>query len=142
MIITDQIFTYWSQNKHLDVDIRLDHARTKDKPPFNAGWIFRTWIDNRRHRADTSFDDRSRGFVWFFSFLVWFYQLKQLYGTRREKQGSTIAGTSASSEVSTAFLVSFLCSEVTVYTSLRSSTCSMARKTELTTPGLATMTPT
>ena len=79
--ITDQIFTYWSQNKHLDVDIRLDHARTKDKPPFNAGWIFRTRIDNRRHRADTSFDDRSRGFVWFFSFLVWFYQLKQLYGT-------------------------------------------------------------
>ena len=78
--ITDQIFKYWSQNKHLDVDIRLDQARPSDPPPFNAGWIFRTRIDNRRHRADTSFDDRSRGFVWFFSFLVWFYQLKQLYG--------------------------------------------------------------
>lgn len=78
--ITDQIFKYWSQNKHLDVDIRLDHARPSDPPPFNAGWIFRTRIDNRRHRADTSFDDRSRGFVWFFSFLVWFYQLRELYG--------------------------------------------------------------
>ncbi len=78
--ITDQIFKYWSQNKHLDVDIRLDHARPSDPPPFNTGWIFRTRIDNRRHRADTSFDDRSRGFVWFFSFLVWFYQLQQLYG--------------------------------------------------------------
>ncbi|MGH9497786.1 MAG: AAA family ATPase [Terriglobales bacterium] len=78
--ITDQIFKYWSQNKHLDVDIRLDHSRASDPPPFNAGWIFRTRIDNRRHRADTSFDDRSRGFVWFFSFLVWFYQLRQLYG--------------------------------------------------------------
>jgi predicted ATP-dependent endonuclease of OLD family len=78
--ITDQIFKYWSQNKHLDVDIRLDHSRASDPPPFNAGWIFRTRIDNRRHRADTSFDDRSRGFVWFFSFLVWFYQLQQLYG--------------------------------------------------------------
>jgi predicted ATPase len=78
--ITDQIFRYWSQNKHLDVDIRLDHARPGDQPPFNAGWIFRTRIDNRRHRADTSFDDRSSGFVWFFSFLVWFYQLQQLYG--------------------------------------------------------------
>jgi len=78
--ITDQIFKYWSQNKHLDVDIRLDHARSSDPPPFNDGWVFRTRIDNRRHRADTSFDDRSRGFVWFFSFLVWFYQLRHVYG--------------------------------------------------------------
>jgi predicted ATPase len=78
--ITDQIFKYWSQNKHLDVEIRLDHARPADPPPFNSGWIFRTRIDNRRHRADTNFDDRSSGFVWFFSFLIWFYQLRQLYG--------------------------------------------------------------
>jgi predicted ATP-dependent endonuclease of OLD family len=78
--ISDQIFKYWTQNKHLDVDIRLDHARGSDPAPFNSGWIFRTRIDNRRHRADTNFDDRSRGFVWFFSFLVWFYQLQQTYG--------------------------------------------------------------
>lgn len=78
--ITDQIFKYWSQNRHLDVEIRLDQARPSDPPPFNAGYIFRTRIENRRHRADTSFDDRSRGFVWFFSFLVWFYQLQHLYG--------------------------------------------------------------
>jgi len=78
--ITDQIFKYWTQNKHLDVDIRLDHARPADPPPFNSGWIFRTRIDNRRHRADTNFDERSSGFVWFFSFLIWFNQLKQTYG--------------------------------------------------------------
>lgn len=78
--ITDQIFKYWSQNKHLDVEMRLDHARSSDPQPFNTGWIFRTRIANRRHRADTSFDDRSRGFVWFFSFLVWFYHLEKQYG--------------------------------------------------------------
>jgi predicted ATPase len=78
--VTDQIFKYWSQNKHLDVEMKLDAARSGDPPPFNTGWIFRTRIDNRRHRADTSFDDRSSGFVWFFSFLVWFNQLKQTYG--------------------------------------------------------------
>jgi predicted ATPase len=78
--VTDQIFKYWSQNKHLDVDIRLDAGREKDPPPYNSGWIVRTRIDNRRHRADTSFDERSSGFVWFFSFLVWFNQLKQTYG--------------------------------------------------------------
>lgn len=79
--ITDQIFKYWSQNRHLDVEIRLDHARAQDPAPFNTGWVFRTRINNRRHRADTSFDDRSRGFVWFFSFLVWFYQLRQEFGS-------------------------------------------------------------
>lgn len=78
--ITDQIFKYWTQNRHLDVDMRLDAGREKDPPPYNSGWIFRTRIDNRRHRADTGFDDRSSGFVWFFSFLVWFKQLKQTYG--------------------------------------------------------------
>ena len=78
--ITDQIFKYWTQNKHLDVDIRLDHSRPADPAPFNSGWIFRTRIHNRRHRADTNFDERSSGFVWFFSFLIWFNQLKQAYG--------------------------------------------------------------
>jgi predicted ATPase len=78
--VTDQIFKYWSQNKHLDVDIKLDAGRANDPVPYNSGWIFRTRIDNRRHRADTSFDERSSGFVWFFSFLVWFNQLKQTYG--------------------------------------------------------------
>jgi len=78
--VTDMIFRYWSQNKHLDVQIRADHARPNDPAPLNAGWICRTRIENKRHRADTSFDERSRGFVWFFSFLIWFYQLKKVYG--------------------------------------------------------------
>lgn len=77
--VSDQIFAYWSQNRHLDVDLRLDHARPDDPAPFNNGYVFRTRIDNRRHRADTSFDDRSSGFVWFFSFLVWFFQLRNSY---------------------------------------------------------------
>lgn len=79
--ITDEIFQYWSQNQHLEVVLRFDYARPSDPAPFNAGYIFRTRIDNKRHKADTSFDDRSTGFVWFFSFLVWFGQLKARYGT-------------------------------------------------------------
>ena len=78
--ISEQIFQYWSQNQHLDVVLRFDHARPSDPAPFNSGYVFRTRIDNKRHKADTSFDDRSTGFVWFFSFLVWFDQLKSRYG--------------------------------------------------------------
>lgn len=74
--ISEQIFEYWSQNKHLDVEARLDHARPQDDAPFNSGFVFRTRIANRRHKSDTSFDERSSGFVWFFSFLVWFNRLR------------------------------------------------------------------
>jgi predicted ATPase len=77
--ISDQIFKYWTQNRHLDVVMRLDHARPSDPPPFNSGYIFRTRIENKRHRADTGFDERSTGFVWFFSFLVWFHRLRDTY---------------------------------------------------------------
>ena len=78
--ISDQIFKYWSQNRHLNVIMRLDSARPNDLAPFNLGSIFRTRIYNSRHKADTSFDERSSGFVWFFSFLVWFNRLKDTYG--------------------------------------------------------------
>jgi len=77
---SDMVFKYWSQNRHLKVDIRLDQARPDDPVPFNSGYVFRTRIENTRHRADTSFDERSRGFVWFFSFLIWFYDLKKKHG--------------------------------------------------------------
>lgn len=78
--ITREIFSYWSQNAHLDVDFRCDSGMAQDPPPFNSGLIFRTRIKNRRHGSTVSFDERSSGFVWFFSFLVWFSQAKNNYG--------------------------------------------------------------
>lgn len=78
--ISQEIFEYWSQNRHLEVDFRFDAARPDDPPPFNSGWIFRTRIRNRRHGVTVSFDERSAGFVWFFSFLVWFSQVRKNYG--------------------------------------------------------------
>jgi predicted ATPase len=80
--LTDEIFAYWSQNKHLRVDFRFDAARSEDPAPFNSGYIFRTRIWNNRHSVSVGFDDRSSGFVWFFSFLVWFSQVKKNYGDR------------------------------------------------------------
>lgn len=77
--VSEVIFKYWTQNRHLDVQMRLDNARPEDPVPFNTGYVFRTRIDNRRHRADTGFDERSSGFVWFFSFLVWFNEIRKTY---------------------------------------------------------------
>jgi len=77
--LSDEIFEYWTQNRNLKVICRFDNALPEDPPPFNSGYIFRTRIENVRHRVTVSFDEHSRGFVWFFSFLVWFSQLKKHY---------------------------------------------------------------
>jgi len=75
--ITREIFTYWSQNKHLKVETRYDKAKEGDPAPFNQGHVFSTRIENTRHDSTVSFDDRSAGFVWFFSFLIWFNYLQK-----------------------------------------------------------------
>ena len=77
--LSDEIFEYWSQNKHLKVDFRCDMGRPNDPPPFNDGYVFSTRIRNERHRASVNFDERSTGFIWFFSFLIWFSQMKANY---------------------------------------------------------------
>lgn len=75
--LTKELVRYWSQNEYLKMNFRFDHSRPADPPPFNSGWILRTRIENTRHGATTGFDQRSSGFVWFFSFLVWFNQLRK-----------------------------------------------------------------
>ena len=65
--ISKEIFAYWSQNRNLRVQFRLDTGRSGDPPPFNSGNILRTRIENTTHEVTVSFDDRSTGFVWFFS---------------------------------------------------------------------------
>ena len=80
--ISDEIFECWSQNRHLRVDFRCDTARPGDPEPFNQGYVFQTRIRNERHRATVNFDERSTGFIWFFSFLIWFSQMREAYGDK------------------------------------------------------------
>jgi AAA ATPase domain len=81
--ITDRVFKYWKQNKELDVlfDIKAD---PKDQAPFNDGQNLYIRIYNRRHRVSMPFDRRSKGFIWFFSFIVWFGSVKQEVGAKSD----------------------------------------------------------
>jgi hypothetical protein len=69
--ITQKIFDFWKQNQELDVEFDLK-ADAKDSPPYNSGVNLYIRIKNRRHGVTVPFDQRSKGFIWFFSFLVWF----------------------------------------------------------------------
>lgn len=74
--ITDQILEYWTQNPDLSVEVKVATGMPGDPSPFNAGTVARARIYNSLHRVDTPFSERSAGFVWFFSFLVKFAQVK------------------------------------------------------------------
>ncbi len=75
--ITDEVFEYWSQNRDLEVDLMVLAAPEPAAPAhLAAGPILQVRVRNRRHRVTVPFDERSRGFVWFFSFLAYFSQLE------------------------------------------------------------------
>lgn len=73
--LTKRIFRYWKSNSNLRVviDVNDDSA---DSPPFNSGKNLYLRIHNMRHDVSVPFDQRSKGFIWFFSFLVWFGSAK------------------------------------------------------------------
>lgn len=78
--ITDEIFEFWSQNEALSVKIELNQGRAEDPSPFNSGTVAKVRIENKHHRASVPLSERSAGFVWFFSFLSQFKQLKKNTG--------------------------------------------------------------
>ena len=75
--ITDEIFEYWQQNRELKVEFDLSQADPADVPPLNEGKILHVRIEKARHRVTVSFDERSKGFGWFFSFLSYFSHLEE-----------------------------------------------------------------
>lgn len=78
--ITEEIFQFWSQNNALEVVIEIDTGKPRDPAPFNTGVVADIRIRNTNHKATLPLSERSAGFVWFFSFLAQFKQLKKTDG--------------------------------------------------------------
>ena len=76
--ISDEVFEYWSQNKELQVELHtIATAEPNAEPPLNEAPLLQIRVKNQRHRVTVPFDERSRGFVWFFSFLAYFSKLEE-----------------------------------------------------------------
>ena len=77
--VSEEVFRYWSQNPELTVELDLDFREAgqngKGGPPF-----LDVRIRNHRHRVTTNFGERSGGFVWFFSFVTAFSELRDSQG--------------------------------------------------------------
>lgn len=73
--LTDEVFQYWSQNQELEVQLDILPVEPGATPPLDQCPILQVRVRNLRHRVSVPFDERSRGFVWFFSFLAYFTNL-------------------------------------------------------------------
>ena len=71
--LSDEVFEYWSQNKDLSIqlDVEFVDDEAGEPEPFLQ---VRVW--NNRHRMSLNFEERSKGFIWFFSFLAAFSEFR------------------------------------------------------------------
>lgn len=67
--ITDEMFEYWSTNQNLEIHFDIEHI------PNNERYL-NIRIYNPKHRVTLPLKNRSKGFLWFFSFLVWFSKIQ------------------------------------------------------------------
>ncbi|MBV6816248.1 AAA family ATPase [Xanthomonas campestris pv. passiflorae] len=79
--ITQKVFEFWKQNQDLDVEFDLK-SDSRDVAPYDDGVNLYIRIKNRRHGVTVPFDQRSKGFIWFFSFLVWFDAVQSRAATK------------------------------------------------------------
>ncbi len=83
LTITHQVFHYWKQNRELAVEFDIK-ADPKDQAPFNNGKNLYIRVKNLRHGVTVPFDQRSKGFIWFFSFMVWFSAVENRTSTDKD----------------------------------------------------------
>ncbi len=69
--ITESLFEYWKTNTNLHVQFDIERQTGDVNNP-----ILKIRVYNTKYRITLSLDSRSRGFNWFFSFLVWFSKIQ------------------------------------------------------------------
>lgn len=67
--ITDDIFEYWTTNENLEIKFEIETLPTNEK-------VLDIRIRNLKHRVTLPLQNRSKGFNWFFSFIVWFSKIQ------------------------------------------------------------------
>ena len=75
--LTGTVLSYWSQNQHLRMKFDVRAALPNDPPGMTQGMNIWGRMLDTKHNVSTGLGTRSRGFVWFFSFLAWYFQLRQ-----------------------------------------------------------------
>lgn len=75
--LTNRIVKYWSQNRHIQMLFDVRDAKPEDPEGMREGINVWGEVYDTVHWASTPLRTRSRGFVWFFSFLAWYEDIKR-----------------------------------------------------------------
>ena len=75
--LTDKVLRYWSQNKHLQMKFDIRQALPEDPAGMTEGTNIWGLVHDTKHLVSTGLGTRSRGFIWFFSFLSWYSHLRK-----------------------------------------------------------------
>jgi predicted ATP-dependent endonuclease of OLD family len=75
--LSRKIFEYWSQNKHLSVKFDIRPGLPGDPEGMRDGMNLWGSVFDSGHQVTIRLGTRSRGFIWFFSFLAWFSQQRK-----------------------------------------------------------------
>lgn len=73
--LTDELFEYWTQNADLSVELDIEFRPVilpAGQPPVPPEPWLQIRVRNARHRVTLNMAERSKGFIWFFSFLAAF----------------------------------------------------------------------
>jgi hypothetical protein len=78
--LSGKIFQYWSQNKNLSIRFDIRPALAGDPEGMREGMNLWGFVYDTAHLVQIRLGTRSRGFIWFFSFLSWFSQVRKSGG--------------------------------------------------------------
>ncbi len=89
-IISDELFKYWSTNNNLSIEFKIEAKEEVEKRKIINNnrqeeiidvkiveHILDIRVKNQRTRVSLPLKNRSKGFNWFFSFLVWFKKIQE-----------------------------------------------------------------
>ena len=75
--LSRRVLGHWSQNQHLRMKFDIRPGQSEDPLGMTTGVNIWGRVEDMRQFVTTSLGSRSRGFVWFFSFLAWYSQLRK-----------------------------------------------------------------
>lgn len=71
LLITKEIFKFWDTNKNLQIRFKIEPKLEQNNHILNVR------VENTDKGVSLPLDKRSKGFNWFFSFLVWFKKIQE-----------------------------------------------------------------
>ncbi|MDH3690482.1 MAG: AAA family ATPase [Gammaproteobacteria bacterium] len=74
--LSKKMLKYWSQNQHLKIRFDVRPGHPGDPEGMREGTNIWAGIYDSKHMVSTHLGERSKGFLWFFSFLAWYAQLQ------------------------------------------------------------------